>query len=922
MKKQHLVVVLVAVAAAIALYFAFGRGGSGGSGAPSESAQKPVTSGAARQQVELQRSNEGSSVDALIDDDPVGTLRLEGQVIDSTEDGVAGALVTISSNPPRQTKTEPDGSFYFDKLVGRPYELVARAPGGVAGPVTTRVSKETEPVILRLRPAAAVEVTVVAASGRAPISGAAVELRDLEQQTATTGDDGVARLTNVVPGGYQLVASAPGYAPSHTWIRVPAGEVTATTTLELRRGSPVSGRVVTPGGDPVKGARVVYSGASDWAQQADPRHDAVLSDDKGEFRFPALSAGTFRFVARHEAHAPGQSELVTLDGMTEKSGVAIRLEEGAAVTGVVKSLDGALVPAARVRVAIQVAGMRWDQPRQVFTDEAGEFVIRGLPRKPVQLVAITDDAASNTVDADLTGKDAEHVTLTLDVTGRIAGVVVDSAGEPIEGAQVVAWPSMRGREGRRAARRDMQLRGWTQELTDSGGAFVITGLEPESEYSLRASPPGVSGGGWGRTMIREPVDAKTGDLDVRIVLPADGGVKGKVAFADGTVPDMFTVDVGMRSNTPFSTKDGSFELGDLPPQTYSVSITGPGFDRKEVPNVIVKEGEVADVGNVVVTKGRSVTGRVTSAGAPVAGATVMAGRQIFGNGSSSNAQFGPFGGRTKTAETDENGAFAIYGVGLGDLSLVAEHEEKGRSKAVAIRGSRDSINGLELALEPYGALTGMVKTGDGKPAENVRIGAQSQTVPSITYGVASGPDGKFRFDRLAPDTYKVSALGGGGMMRGMGFYSKIVAVASGQTATVNLALETGDITLNVALKGQNKDVGFAFIRYVQGTITPTTARDLELMVAQVGEGSSGLSFFMRGGPAEVPELEPGVYTVCAVPFPTEVQGMGDTMAYSDREGDNLPVFCKVVTVATQPAEQAVEIAVQVPAFVPLPGEGQ
>ena len=105
-------------------------------------------------------------------------------------------------------------------------------------------------------------------------------------------------------------------------------------------------------------------------------------------------------------------------------------------------------------------------------------------------------------------------------------------------------------------------------------------------------------------------------------------------------------------------------------------------------------------------------------------------------------------------------------------------------------------------------------------------------------------------------------------------------------------------------------------------IKPTSARELELMIAQIGEGASGLSFFIRGGPADLPELKPGAYTVCAVPFPAEVQGMGDTMAYSDREGDNLPVYCKAVTVAAEPAEQSLQLDVQVPTFVPPPGEGQ
>src|SRR4051812_8545264 len=66
-------------------------------------------------------------VAVLVDDDPRGELRLEGQVVDSDEHPVAGATVVLSANPPRTATTEADGAFAFDALVGRPYTLVARA---------------------------------------------------------------------------------------------------------------------------------------------------------------------------------------------------------------------------------------------------------------------------------------------------------------------------------------------------------------------------------------------------------------------------------------------------------------------------------------------------------------------------------------------------------------------------------------------------------------------------------------------------------------------------------------------------------------------------------------------------------------------------------------------------------------------------
>jgi hypothetical protein len=73
---------------------------------------------------------------------------------------------------------------------------------------------------------------------------------------------------------------------------------------------------------------------------------------------------------------------------------------------------------------------------------------------------------------------------------------------------------------------------------------------------------------------------------------------------------------------------------------------------------------------------------------------------------------------------------------------------------------------------------------------------------------------------------------------------------------------------------------------------------------------------IRGNPARLENLQPGDYTVCVTPYPTEVSGMSDIMGYMQREGDNLKVFCEKTTVAADPTEQTTVIEVELPAFVP------
>jgi hypothetical protein len=58
-----------------------------------------------------------------VDDDPAGTLRLEGQVVDEEERPVGGARVTISTRPARVILSEADGSFALTGLLPRTYRL-------------------------------------------------------------------------------------------------------------------------------------------------------------------------------------------------------------------------------------------------------------------------------------------------------------------------------------------------------------------------------------------------------------------------------------------------------------------------------------------------------------------------------------------------------------------------------------------------------------------------------------------------------------------------------------------------------------------------------------------------------------------------------------------------------------------------------
>jgi hypothetical protein len=117
----------------------------------------------------------------------------------------------------------------------------------------------------------------------------------------------------------------------------------------------------------------------------------------------------------------------------------------------------------------------------------------------------------------------------------------------------------------------------------------------------------------------------------------------------------------------------------------------------------------------------------------------------------------------------------------------------------------------------------------------------------------------------------------------------------------------------------DRPVGFAFVHSIKGVVAATTYKDLERQTLRLDASQSSFGMSFAGNPAKIGNLTPGEYTVCAAPYPDEV-GADEGEDYIIREGDNLPVFCKQVTVTAAPTEQQLAIPVKIPAYVPAPSD--
>jgi RNA polymerase sigma-70 factor (ECF subfamily) len=819
------------------------------------------------------------------EDDPAGTLRLEGQVIDADEHPVGGAIVAIDTNPPRTVISEADGSFAFARLIGRDYKLEARAGDGYAGPAYLRLTEAAEPVILRVGPGASISVEVRDADSGDPIAGAAVELRSMLSWSATTAGDGVARLRGGGGSGFEmsLVVTAAGHAPELRRVSPSPGD-DRREVMTLRRGARVSGRAVSTDGRPIENARVLVVSTSEPFPVAEPRRDGVITGTHGEWSVAAVAAGSYRFVLAHPDYEPASTAPVVVDGATPRSGVEIRAAVGGEVRGRVTSASGAPVPGADVR-AIASGGVVWRTAREAFTDAEGDYVIRGLPRRRVQVVATHATGASELVDVDLTNAATATADVTLSIDGAIDGTVVTRGGAPVPEAQVVAEPAWSDDPGERER---WAVRGDQYRIADAGGRFHIGGL-PVGRYRVRAARPGTSESMlW--TEVGQVVATGTTGLELKVSSPST--VHGRVVYDDGDAPPAFTVAVGYGTPMSFATADGQFSI-DVPGGQLALAISGPSFIRKLV-TIEVDDGASEDAGTITVTRGRSISGRVLDAsGMPVPGATVAAGLLLSGDGRKLYIDGESVG--AQQTQTDDRGRFMMSGFRPTSITVVAGKDGVGRSQSVSIPAGASSAE-VDLVLTATGSVSGTARL-DGRPLADTIIIASPANGSASNFFVTTGPDGSFALDSLTPDRYAITPIVG---ERGDKYFRRVDVVA-GQRATLDIDATTGpgaiDITVKtvggepvpaskVAVLGVRVDApNLAALRY--GALLPSLSPDGPPVPFYTREASSG--------PVRVDHLTAGAYTACAVPLPGDPHDPAVAQQLQERL-HGLPMKCAPVMI--------------------------
>lgn len=693
--KRIALAVAAAVAIVVALLWLRARSTSG-AGDPEAARELPADERARQQELAaIERRRAGLS-------SALPRYSLRGVVLDSAGAAVPDAAVVLA-RPRRHARSAADGSFAFEGLPPGRYSVEARREHLTGGPALAALHAGSEPVELRMRRGAVLEVEVSSSGKPVPEADVRVSLSsmypDAGVQHTRTDERGRARFEGVTLVAHELVVTAPGFVTYVEGIDPMNAEADRwKVQVELEEGVRVSGRVVDQHGRPIAGAVVEAIAGEDgqsprttgererFGDAAGFKHGiarrGVITGDDGVFRIGA-GPGKWLVAASHPDYETAGTR-ISVAGSAPIEDVEIVLGPGITVTGFVVDAEGAPVGGAEIELRWQFGGVL---EKTGQADGTGRFELRGLPPAPVEIAAIADGGRSDSEALDLSaGAPEQAIILTLENTAQIRGVVM-RAGEPVPSAQVFYVE---------VANRGAKIHPSVVN-TDADGRFVIGGLAAKRLYGLTAMLH-QDGDSWFRTVGAE---VRAGD-EATLTIPDDGSVRGRVVRKDGQSTGELTVEIE-GSTQPRPLQGGGFVFDAVPAGKHQLVIRGRGVSETRI-GFEIPSGLDFDLGVIELARGRSVAGVVRFFNGEPAGEVDVA---VTGANGSSH-----------TTTTDDAGRFALTVPGGQPLTVTAR-QRRGAFRSLAL-AANDDASDLTITFTGTGSIEGTVTAG-GEPLAGIFV---------------------------------------------------------------------------------------------------------------------------------------------------------------------------------------------------------
>jgi len=363
-------------------------------------------------------------------------------------------------------------------------------------------------------------------------------------------------------------------------------------------------------------------------------------------------------------------------------------------------------PAADVLVHLHRRGQEWSFEPEVATDGNGRARFEGVPPGNVSAHVVRDHRHRGSQGSVVAGAVTE-LQLVIEAGMDASGTVVDAAGAPVAGADLVA--AMLG--GSRPCVVGRSL---------ADGTFHLRALPPYCQIGARKAD-------YRPSPMRMFTASDNTEVTLTIVLEADGGsLSGEVFGPDGRTLAAACVRIGENDNsvirlpdgtqggapppqTAWTDVDGRFHFGSLTPGVAPVVVRAPGLAPWHQ-DVTIAERAPTWV-TVRLLAGVTLVGTVRNRdGTPIAGAEVSV-------GSARNPA-------QRVATSGEHGTFRLDGLGTGMQHARVDHDSEGES-AIDIQGRPGETVRWDPVLGAGMRQRGRVVDRNGAPQHPATIQARS-----------------------------------------------------------------------------------------------------------------------------------------------------------------------------------------------------
>jgi len=686
-------------------------------------------------------------------------VAVRGRVVKGA-DPVAHAVVSINGWP--LAETGDDGTFAIAHAPEN-WQSVTALRGNDLGSANRPKSGSVE---IRLNAGSTFTGNVRDVKRGGAVAGARMTMTGPNDTSLIALSDAKGNVTfgPLFAGINQISGMHPAFSIESANVTLPATRSRAVAAQAFARAN---GRVLDEAKKPIAGA-VVSSGRR-----------SALTNPSGEFALRVQTGSTFPIplFASKRDYVSGASPARVWQAGEVRDNIVITLTHG--FVAQVRVLDRHERPVSNAIVnvthsasanerSLPIACADPSLPDCRRTNADGLVAVRTSEGRHDVMVLGDDVAPVRTPNQLLTAR-AATVVVHVDRGVEISGRVVLADGTPVPDVIVETPTGIMPR----------------QATSGPDGTFKIAGVAPGAS-TVRAYSSD-------RRLSSTPVPVTAPASDVTITMPRGARIEGRVfdratqqPVTDFSIllpsrgqPGIVRPDSSSFAGGPaIHADDGHYALDNVPPGTMQLMVNATGYVVATRGDITVEDGKTVTGIDIALDRGANVSGRVTSGGAPVAGAQVRLAAQHSPNFSNPT--------------TDADGLYTLNGVSEGDQTIV--FQKTGfivLNKQVSVTAGKDIR--VDAELDPGRELRGRVVDHSGQPV----VGAYVATVttdgrPNVT--VTSDGDGNFVLQGLADGRYKVTA-------RKEGFVSSEASdVVLPQAAPLTLTMDSG-ATINGRITG-------------------------------------------------------------------------------------------------------------------------